>query len=185
MMSQQHETAVFGGGCFWCTEAVFRLLKGVISVEPGYAGGSVAHPTYEQVSSGTTGHAEVIRFEYNPSVISYEYLLNVFFATHDPTTVNRQGNDIGPQYRSVILYSTPEQKEQAEAFIRTLNASGEQGAPIVTRVEALGVFWQAEDYHQKYYEHHADQTYCQVVINPKLNHVKEKFANLLADSSSA
>jgi peptide-methionine (S)-S-oxide reductase len=185
MEGTQHATAVFGGGCFWCTEAVFRLLKGVLSVEPGYAGGTLEHPTYEQVSSGTTGHAEVIRFEYDASAISYEDLLNVFFATHDPTTVNRQGNDVGPQYRSVIFYSTPAQKELAEQCIRELNTSGQQGAPIVTGVEPLGTFWPAEDYHVKYFENHQDQLYCQIVINPKLDTVKEKFARLLADSPDA
>jgi len=158
------------------------MLKGVVSVAPGYAGGSVDHPTYEQVSSGTTGHAEVIRFEYDPGLISYEDLLNVFFATHDPTTVNRQGNDVGPQYRSVVFSTSPEQKSAAESFIAALNASGEQGAPVVTRVEPLTVFWPAEDYHQKYYESHQDQPYCQIVINPKLDKVKEKFARLLRDS---
>jgi peptide-methionine (S)-S-oxide reductase len=176
--------AVFGGGCFWCTEAVFLMLKGVRSVAPGYAGGSIDNPTYDQVSSGTTGHAEVIRFEYDPAVISYEDLLSVFFASHDPTTVNRQGNDVGPQYRSVIFYSSPEQKEEAERFIRALNASDEQGAPVVTRVEPLTVFWPAEDYHRKYYETHKDQPYCQVVINPKLDKVKQRFAHLLATSVS-
>ena len=173
------EVAVFGGGCFWCTEAVFALLDGVISVMPGYAGGTVAHPTYEQVSSGTTGHAEVIRFEYDPSLISYDDLLNVFFATHDPTTINRQGNDVGPQYRSVIFYSTPEQKTAAERYIAVLNASDAGGAPIVTTVEPLAEFWPAEDYHRQYYEHHTDAPYCQLVINPKLEKVKEKFAELI------
>lgn len=182
MESHAQTVAVFGGGCFWCTEAVFTVLKGVIAVAPGYAGGSVEHPTYEQVSSGTTGHAEVIRFEYDPAVISYEDLLNVFFATHDPTTVNRQGNDVGPQYRSVIFYSTPEQKTDAEAFIVQLNASGTEGAPVVTRVEPLSQFWPAEDYHKQYYEHHKDQSYCQIVINPKLDKVKEKFSRLLKES---
>lgn len=178
-MSPTHDIAVFGGGCFWCTEAVFSSLKGVVSVEPGYAGGTVEHPTYEQVSSGTSGHAEVIKFEYDPAVITYNDLLNVFFASHDPTTVNRQGNDVGPQYRSVIFVSNPEQREQAEAFIRRLNTSGSQGAPIVTRVEPMSMFWPAEDYHRRYYENHKDQPYCQVVINPKLAHVQERFASLL------
>src|SRR5512143_3811546 len=120
------EVAVFGGGCFWCTEAVFTMLKGVISVAPGYAGGTVEHPTYEQVSSGTTGHVEVIKFEYDPTVISYDDLLNIFFATHDPTTLNRQGNDVGPQYASVIFYASQQQQIEAEAFIRKLNADHPQ-----------------------------------------------------------
>ncbi|HUO75545.1 MAG TPA: peptide-methionine (S)-S-oxide reductase MsrA [Candidatus Paceibacterota bacterium] len=170
--------AVFGGGCFWCTEAVFNMLRGVISVAPGYAGGTVAHPTYEQVSSGTTGHAEVIRFEYDPAVISYDDLLNVFFATHDPTTVNRQGNDEGPQYRSVIFYSDDAQRQAAEAFIAKLNET-KDGGRIVTTVEPLKEFWPAEDYHLKYYEHHKDEPYCQLVINPKLAKVQEKFSSLL------
>ena len=172
---------MFGGGCFWCTEAVFNMLRGVISVAPGYAGGTVEHPTYEQVSTGTTGHAEVIKFEYDPAIISYNDLLNVFFATHDPTTLNRQGPDEGPQYRSAIFYSDDEQKRAAEAFIANLNASS-HGAPIVTTVEPLGVFWPAEDYHQQYYEHHKDAPYCQVVINPKLEKVQEKFSALLKAS---
>jgi len=183
MPQSRFEVAVFGGGCFWCTEAVFSILRGVHSVSPGYAGGHVDHPTYDQVSAGTSGHAEVIRFEYNPSLISYPDLLNVFFATHDPTTVNRQGNDIGPQYRSVIFFTTPEQKISAEEFIRVLNTSEEQGAPVVTRIESLTKFWPAEDYHEKYYENHKEQSYCQIVINPKLQKVKEKFANLLASST--
>jgi peptide-methionine (S)-S-oxide reductase len=179
MEPTSHAVAVFGGGCFWCTEAVFTMLKGVVSVAPGYAGGTVEHPSYEQVSSGTTGHVEVIRFEFDPSVISYEDLLNVFFATHDPTTLNRQGNDVGPQYASVIFFSTPEQKEQAESFIQKLNAGESQGVSIVTRVRPLGQFWPAEDYHKQYYEHHKNESYCQIVINPKLDKVKEKFAQLL------
>ena len=176
------ETAVFGGGCFWCTEAVFNMLRGVVSVMPGYAGGTVAHPTYEQVSSGTTGHAEVIKFEYDPSQISYDDLLNVFFATHDPTTVNRQGNDVGPQYRSVIFFSNDAQRKAAETFITKLNASSAGGAPVVTTVEPLGDFWPAEDYHVQYYEHHKDAPYCQLVINPKLEKVQEKFSSLLKRS---
>ncbi len=182
MESTHDSVAVFGGGCFWCTEAVFAMLRGVRSVAPGYAGGTVEHPTYEQVSGGATGHAEVIRFEYDSKLISFNDLLNVFFATHDPTTVNRQGNDVGPQYRSVIFYSTPEQESEARAFITALNASGEQGAPAVTEVRPLGKFWPAEDYHKKYFENHKDQSYCQIVINPKLDKVKEKFASLLKES---
>lgn len=174
--------AVFGGGCFWCTEAVFNMLKGVVSVAPGYTGGTVVNPTYEQVSGGTTGHAEVIRFEYDTRLISYNDLLNVFFATHDPTTLNRQGNDVGSQYRSVIFYTTPEQQKEAHGFIAQLNASTEQGRPIVTMVEPLDEFFPAENYHQKYYESHKDQPYCQIVINPKLDKVKERFARLLTHS---
>ena len=178
----RRDVAVFGGGCFWCTEAVFAMLRGVLSVAPGYAGGHVPNPTYEQVSGGTTGHAEVIRFEYDPTVISYDDLLAVFFATHDPTTMNRQGNDVGPQYRSVIFFATEEQRHAAEKFIAKLNSSNERGAPIVTTVEPLKAFFPAEDYHQKYYENHQDAPYCQLVINPKLEKVQEKFANLLKAS---
>jgi peptide-methionine (S)-S-oxide reductase len=176
------KAAVFGGGCFWCTEAVFRTLKGVLDVQPGYAGGHVENPTYEEVSSGTTGHAEVIRFEYDPILIGYDDLLNVFFATHDPTTVNQQGNDVGPQYRSAIFFTDDEQKTTAEAFIEKLNTSGQHGASIVTTVESLDRFWPAEDYHKKYYENHKDASYCQLVINPKLEKVQQKFHELLKSS---
>ena len=172
------EVAVFAGGCFWCTEAVFKMLKGVISVEPGYSGGTVPEPTYEQVSSGTTGHAESIRFKYDPSAISYEDLLNVFFATHDPTTADRQGNDVGPQYRSVVFYANEAQKTAAEKFIAGLKADG---LAVVTTVQPLKEFYVAEDYHKNYYETHKDEPYCQLVIEPKLNKVKEKFAALLAN----
>lgn len=158
------------------------MLRGVVSVSPGYTGGSVAHPTYEQVSSGATGHAEAIRFEYDPARISYEDLLNVFFATHDPTTKNRQGNDVGPQYRSAIFYATEEQKKAAEACIASLNSSEKTGAPIVTTVEPLTEFWPAEDYHRQYYEHHKDQPYCQIIINPKLEKMQNTFASLLKTS---
>lgn len=181
-MDQHHEIAVFGGGCFWCTEAVFTRLKGVISVMPGYAGGQVANPTYEQVSSGTTGHAEVIQFEYDPALISFDDLLNVFFATHDPTTMNRQGNDVGPQYRSVIFATTDAQKEKALAKIAELNASETRGDRVVTTVEPFSAFYPAEDYHRQYYEHHTDAAYCQLVINPKLEKVQDQFAALLKES---
>lgn len=175
-----NNVAVFGGGCFWCTEAVFSMLKGVVSVKPGYSGGSVSKPTYEQVSMGNTGHAEVIRFEYDPSLIGYDDLLNVFFATHDPTQLNRQGNDVGPQYRSVVFYADDAQRQAAEAFIAGLKADD---LKVVTALEPLGEFWPAEDYHMKYYEQHKeDNPYCQVVIEPKLKKVHEKFARLLKDS---
>mgnify|MGYP001619811915 CR=1 FL=1 len=183
MNSGNIATAVFGGGCFWCTEAVFKILKGVISVAPGYAGGPSASsgqvPTYEQVCSGTTGHAEVIRIEYDPEIISYNDLLTVFFATHDPTTPNKQGNDIGTQYRSIILYTNEEQKKKADEFIADLNASHKEGSPIVTEVKPLGRFFEAEEYHKNYYARNAEQSYCQVVIHPKLKKVQEQFAKLL------
>lgn len=176
--------AVFGGGCFWCTEAVFKMLKGVSSVLPGYAGGDMDAPSYEDVSSGKTGHAEVVRLEYDPSQIRYEDLLTVFFGSHDPTTMNRQGADVGTQYRSVIFSTDDEQKKAAEDFIAELNASNEKGNPIVTTVEPLGKFYEAEDYHHNYYANNEDKPYCQMVINPKLDKVKKKFGELLKSSAS-
>ena len=173
------EVAVFGGGCFWCTEAVFDELKGVISVVSGYAGGSTKNPTYEQVCSGGTGHAEVIRIEFDPTQISFRDLMTVFFATHDPTTLNRQGNDVGTQYRSAILYADEEQKREAEAFIKELNDSKAFGKPIVTTLEPLGEFYEAEDYHQKYYANNPYQPYCQYLIPPKLNKLHKQFSALL------
>lgn len=174
------ETIVLGGGCFWCTEAVFKMLKGIILVEPGYAGGHSENPSYEEVCTGKTGHAEVVRIEYNPKIISFEDLLTVFFATHDPTAVNRQGNDVGEQYRSIILYTTKEQKIRAKRFIEGLNMSNTIGKRIVTHVGPLGIFYEAaEDHHKDYYKNHPKEAYCQIVINPKLEKVKEKFAKLL------
>lgn len=178
-MEEKGEIAVFGGGCFWCTEAVFKTLKGVISVTPGYAGGTRENPTYEEVCAGTTGHAEVSRIEYDPAEISYRDLLTVFFATHDPTTPDRQGNDVGPQYRSIILSTSAEQQRAAEEFIKTLNASHPDGKPIVTEVKPLDRFWPAEDYHRDYYAKNPEKAYCQVVINPKLEKVQHQFERLL------
>lgn len=177
------EIAVFGGGCFWCTEAVFKMLKGVIAVAPGYAGGHVVNPTYEQVSRGDTGHAEVIRIEYDPTMIAYEKLLTVFFATHDPTTKNRQGNDIGPQYRSAVFYATLEQKAAVEKYIAGLNASSEKGASIVTEVQPLDKFYEEENYHRDYFAKNPEQPYCQVVVAPKVEKARQKFAELLRDNS--
>ena len=178
-MKERREIAVFGGGCFWCTEAVFKMLQGVISVNPGYAGGTTKNPTYEDICNGGTGHAEVIKIEYNPEVISLETLLTVFFATHDPTTKNRQGNDVGEQYRSIILCDKADQIELAKKFIADLNSSNKKGAPIVTEVKPLDTFYPAEDYHKNYYENNKNQSYCQVVINPKLKKVQEHFTDLL------
>lgn len=178
------EVVVFGGGCFWCTEAVFRMLKGVLSVESGYAGGKKENPIYEEVISGKTGHAEVVRIEYSPGVISFNDLLTVFFATHDPTTKNRQGRDMGEQYRSIILYTTEGQKKAARKFIESLNKSSKTGKKITTQVARLGVFFEAEEEHKNYYRNHPEAAYCQVVINPKLEKVKEKFANLLNKSDT-
>lgn len=173
------EIAIFGGGCFWCTEAVFGELKGVISVVPGYAGGHKENPTYEEVCGGKTGHAEVIKIEYNPEEIQYNDLLTVFFATHDPTTPDRQGNDVGPQYRSIILYTTEKQKYEAEDFIQKLNESSSEGKPIVTEIKPLDKFYEAEEYHREYYRKNTAQPYCQIVINPKLEKLQKEFAELL------
>lgn len=173
------EKAVFGGGCFWCTEAVFKALEGVEQVKPGYTGGDVPNPTYLQVASGKTGHAEVIYIEYDPNKISYRDLLTVFFVFHDSTTVNRQGNDTGTQYRSVIFYTTDKQKTGAEKFISEINASNPAGTPTVTIVEPLNKFYEAENYHRDYYTNHQNAPYCQIVINPKLDKVKKQFTQLL------
>lgn len=173
------EIAVFGGGCFWCTEAVFKMLKGVVSIMPGYAGGTTKNPTYDQVCGGKTGHAEVIQIEYNPEKIKYHDLLTVFFGTHDSSTLNRQGNDVGTQYRSVVFYTTPEQKVEAEQFIKELDGSSAEGKPIVTEVKPLDIFYPAESYHQDYFARNKTAPYCQVIINPKLDKVQKKFAELL------
>ncbi len=180
------EIAIFGGGCFWCTEAVFRELEGVISVMPGYAGGPPPAggkpPTYEEICSGKTGHAEVIKIEFDPEEVSYRNLLTVFFATHDPTTPNRQGNDVGEQYRSIILYASEVQREEAEKFIQELESSSKEGGEIVTEVRPLKEFHEAEDYHKNYYKKNSSAPYCQVVINPKLQKVQERFSELLRKS---
>lgn len=173
------ETVVFGGGCFWCTEAVFSRLKGVINVTPGYAGGSAVNPTYEAVASGATGHAEVIKIEYDPGIISFENLLEVFFAVHNPTTPNRQGNDVGTQYRSIILYQNDRQKKIAEEFIIKLSDEKVLAKPIVTEIKPLGVFYKAEDCHGHYYDENSANPYCQLVISPKLAKLRKKFSRLL------
>ena len=173
------ETAVFGGGCFWCTEAVFKMLDGVESVTSGYAGGTKENPTYQEVSNGTTDHAESVEIVFDPSKVDYKTLLTIFFATHDATQLNRQGNDVGTQYRSIIFYTTDEQKTQAEAFIAELQASSTDGDPIVTEVVPLTKFYTAEDYHQNYYAQNSGQGYCQVIIAPKLQKVQAKYAELL------
>jgi peptide-methionine (S)-S-oxide reductase len=170
------ETAVFAGGCFWCTEAVFKDIKGVHVVSPGYAGGHVENPTYEQVLSGNTGHAEVVRVEYDPHEISYRDLLTVFFVTHDPTQLNQQGNDIGEQYRSAIFYTTEGQKEEAEFFVHDLKA---EEVNVITTVEPLKMFWEAEDYHHDYFEKNKEAAYCQLVIAPKVKSLQEHYAELL------
>jgi len=169
------EVATFGAGCFWCVEAVFQELDGVVSVESGYAGGTVAHPTYEQVSTGTTGHAEVCRIRYDPSRIRYLELLDVFWKVHDPTTLNRQGNDVGTQYRSVIFFHDESQEALAEQSKRELDASGALDRPVVTEIAPLAAFYQAEDYHRDYFRRHPEQAYCRLVIRPKLEKFREGF----------
>ena len=181
-MDQKTEIAVLGGGCFWCTEAVFERLNGVVSVMPGYAGGTVANPTYEQVCTGQTGHAEVARVEYDPSRISYHDLLVVFFATHDPTSLNRQGADVGTEYRSVIFYTTDGQRREAQALINQLNDSDPPGKRIVTEVVALEAFYPGENYHQEYYRNNSLAPYCQIVIDPKLRKLHKQFSALLKSS---
>ena len=175
LMENNAGVAVFGGGCFWCTEAVFGELKGVVSVIPGYAGGHTENPTYRQVCSETTGHAEVVRIEFDSTQISYGQLLEVFFETHDPTTLNHQGADKGTSYRSIILYINAEQREQAANFIRKLDASGTKGGPVVTELSRLKQFYEAEDEHKQYYRAHSDNMYCQIVIRPKVEKVREEF----------
>jgi peptide-methionine (S)-S-oxide reductase len=178
-----NEVIVLGGGCFWCTEAVFKMLKGVVSVVPGYAGGDTDNPTYDQVSGGKTGHAECTKIEFDSEKVSLDDLLTVFFASHDPTTLNRQGADVGTQYRSVIFYSLPEQKPVIEKFIAGINNSNELGSPIVTAVQPLEIFYPAESYHKDYYERNKDAAYCELVINPKLEKVQRKFAELIHSRS--
>jgi peptide-methionine (S)-S-oxide reductase len=176
------DTATFGTGCFWCTEAIFERLKGVVKVVSGYGGGNVPDPTYEEVCTGTTGHAECCQIIYDPSKISYDELLEVFWKTHDPTTLNRQGNDVGTQYRSVIFYHSPEQKEKAEHYKEKLDSSGAFSKPIVTTIEPYKNFYSAEDYHQKYYEYNGGQMYCRLVIAPKLDKFEKVFKDKLKSS---
>jgi peptide-methionine (S)-S-oxide reductase len=171
------ETATLGNGCFWCTEAVFQQLKGVVSVTSGYSGGEIENPTYKQVCAGTTGHAECLNIEYDPSIISFEDLLEVFWKTHDPTTLNRQGNDVGTQYRSVVFYHTEEQKAIAAKYKEQLNKSGSFPNPIVTTLEPFVKFYKAEDYHQNYFNENGDAPYCKFVVRPKV----EKFEKLFKD----
>ena len=171
----QLETATFGAGCFWCSETVFKQLKGVESVTSGYAGGEMEKPSYEDVSTGKTGHAEVVQIKYDPNIITYQQLLAVFFATHDPTTLNRQGNDIGPQYRSLILYSNQEQRKQAEDYIARLEQEKIFKKPIITEVKPLGNFYEAADYHHDYHEKNKNQPYCLLVINHKFKKSKKEF----------
>jgi peptide-methionine (S)-S-oxide reductase len=176
---ERSEVATLGGGCFWCTDAVFSMLEGVQQVEPGYAGGSVPNPTYEQVSTGTTGHAEVVQLTFNPDVISFRQILEVFFAVHDPTTLNRQGSDIGTQYRSTILYHNDQQKAIAENLIGELEKEKAWNAPIVTEVQPFRAFYKAEEYHKNYFMKHPEQQYCQLVIAPKIEKLRKTFIQKL------
>jgi peptide-methionine (S)-S-oxide reductase len=169
------ELTTFGTGCFWCTEAVFQQLKGVKSVVSGFSGGHIENPSYEQVITGGTGHAEVCQIEFDPEQISFEDLLEVFFETHDPTTLNRQGNDFGPQYRSAIFYHNEGQKETAERVKNDLDSSGEFKQPIVTEITAFMGFYPAEDYHQNYFRNNPNQGYCRYVIAPKLQKFEKVF----------
>ena len=173
------ESAVLGGGCFWCLEAVFDQLAGVHAVESGYAGGQPANPTYEQVCDGRTGHAEVVRVTFDPAVLSYRDLLNVFFAIHDPTTKNRQGNDVGTQYRSVIFAQTPQQRAIAEDVVRELGAEKLWSDPIVTEIADAAPFYEAERYHQEYFERNGGQPYCQFVVAPKVAKFRKQFIDRL------
>ena len=178
-MSNQFETATLAGGCFWCLEAVYDEAKGVLSVESGYSNGHVANPSYRDVCNGNTGHAEVIQIKFDPSIISFRDLLNVFFTIHDPTTLNRQGADVGTQYRSAIFYHSPEQKAIAEQTISELNAQGIWNSPIVTEVEAIKDFYIAEDYHQEYFANNPNQPYCAAVVAPKVAKFRAKFLDRL------
>jgi peptide-methionine (S)-S-oxide reductase len=169
------ETATLGGGCFWCVEAVFDQLNGVTDVVSGYSGGHVHNPTYKQVCNANTGHAEVVQVTFDPAVVSFEDILHVFFTVHDPTTLNRQGNDVGPQYRSAIFYHSPEQKAVAEQVIREMTAEKVWPNPIVTEVTAFDKFYPAEDYHQEYFVNNSLQPYCQFVVAPKVAKFRQKY----------
>jgi peptide-methionine (S)-S-oxide reductase len=178
-MGKNLEVATLAGGCFWCLEAVFDELKGVESVESGYSGGHVPNPSYAQVCESTTGHAEVVRVTFDPAVLSYHDLLKVFFTIHDPTTLNRQGNDVGTQYRSAIYYHSPEQKRTAEEVIQEISAAGLWDRPIVTEVTSFDQFYMAEDYHQEYFKNNPYQGYCRAIIAPKVSKFRQKFMEQL------
>ena len=173
------EVATLAGGCFWCIEGVFREVKGVESVVSGYTGGTTANPTYEQVCTGTTGHAEVVQVTYNSSKLSYREILEIFFSVHDPTTLNRQGGDVGTQYRSAIFYHSEEQKAIAEELIGELNKAHLWSKNIVTQILPLETFYLAEDYHREYFSQHPEQAYCQMVISPKVSKFRKQWANRL------
>ena len=179
MTERNQEIATLGGGCFWCLEAVFEKVAGVVSVEPGYSGGFTSNPTYRAVCEGDSGHAEVVRVFYNPERIGFETLLEIFFTIHDPTTLNRQGHDVGTQYRSVIFYHSPQQKAIAEKVITRVNAENWWGNPVVTHVLPVPAFHPAEEYHQRYFERNPEQGYCQVVIEPKVAKLRQHFSKLI------
>jgi peptide-methionine (S)-S-oxide reductase len=177
------DTATFGTGCFWCTEAIFQQLKGVVKVTSGYSGGFIENPDYKQVCTGTTGHAECLNIIYDPAQISFDELLEAFWQTHDPTTLNRQGNDIGTQYRSVVFYHNETQKSSIEKYKAALNKSGAWANPVVTTIEPFVKFYPAEDYHQNYYNNNSSQGYCQFVIRPKLEKFEKVFKSKLKTTS--
>ncbi len=178
-MAKRMEVATLGSGCFWCSEAVFSLIRGVEKVESGYSGGDVENPSYEQVSTGTTGHAEVVHLTFDPDIISYREILEIFFGTHDPTSLNKQGNDVGTQYRSVIFYHSQQQKETAETLIKELESKRLWNKPIVTKVEPFKAFYRAEDYHRDYFRRHPEEAYCRLVIAPKIAELEELYASKL------
>ena len=178
------EVAVLGGGCFWCLEAVYQQMDGVLLVESGYMGGQRPNPTYQQVCSGRTGYVEVVQVTFDPDVTPYREILEVFFAFHDPTTRDRQGNDVGTQYRSVIFYTSPEQQDTAERMIRELNSEHVWSDPIVTEVRSASVFYRAEDYHQNYFRNNPDQPYCSFVVAPKARKFREKFKHNLKQTAA-
>lgn len=173
------EKIILGGGCFWCMEAVFQMLNGVVSITSGYAGGRRPNPSYEEVSAELTGHAEVVEVQFDPTVIALDDLLTVFFTSHDPTSLNQQGADVGTQYRSAIYFSSSEQKSAIEAFVNKLTADHIFPKPIVTEIKEAGAFYAAEGYHQNYYQQNKDKPYCQAVINPKIAKLRQKYAHLL------
>ena len=184
-MDKNLEEATFGAGCFWCVEAIYELVKGIEHVESGYSGGHIENPTYKEVTTGTTGHAEVARIVFDPSVITYEELLEVLWHTHDPTTLNRQGNDVGPQYRSVIFYHNEEQRKIAEESLKKTDESDLWNDPIVTEIQPLENYYVAENYHQNYFENNPNAGYCSYVIAPKVKKFKKEFSYLLKDNTGS
>lgn len=178
----QLEVATLGGGCFWCLEAIYNELKGIIKVESGYAGGTVPDPTYKQVCTGTTGHAEVIQITYNPNIITFKEILQIFFTMHDPTTLNRQGNDVGTQYHSTIIYHNKNQKQTAEQVIKEITQARIWNNPIVTQIEPYNIFYKAEEYHQEYYIKNPEQSYCRIIIVPKIAKLRKQYFDKLKNN---